>query len=71
MSSALKCQSLNSEKLALCKEFALMTNTDTELSMMILEENEWNLERSISDYFDLIKTQSIFSSVFFWNMKFF
>jgi hypothetical protein len=43
----------------LCKEFALVTNTDTELGMMILKENEWNLERSVSHYFDLVKNMSV------------
>ncbi|CAF1174310.1 unnamed protein product [Rotaria sordida] len=49
-----ECSLTDTQILALCKEFASITNTDTTLAKMILQENQWNLERAVSIYFDLL-----------------
>lgn len=43
----------NTEIFELCKEFALITNTDTDLAMIILQQNQWNLEQAVCAYIDL------------------
>ncbi len=42
----------NTETLAMCHEFATITNTKIELAMTILQQNGWNLDQAINSYFD-------------------
>ncbi|CAF2709939.1 unnamed protein product [Rotaria sp. Silwood2] len=44
------CPLSGAEALAACKQFASVTNTDTGLAMMMLQNNEWDLERAINAY---------------------
>ncbi len=44
------CPLSGAEALAVCKEFASTTSTDTGLAMMMLQQNEWNLQRAIDAY---------------------
>lgn len=36
----------------LCEEFAAVTETDTACAQFYLQDRKWNLQRSVSDYFD-------------------
>ncbi|CAF3846745.1 unnamed protein product [Rotaria sp. Silwood1] len=47
------CPLTDTQTLVLCQEFASVTNTDINLAKIILQENQWNLERAVSIYFDL------------------
>ncbi len=53
-----ECPLTNTEVLALCKEFTSITNTNTDLSMMILQQNQWNLEHAVNAYLDLVIDKS-------------
>jgi hypothetical protein len=53
MINSLECSLTNTEVFALCQEFASITNTDTDLAMIMLQENGWNLEQAICNYLDL------------------
>ncbi|CAF3505812.1 unnamed protein product [Rotaria socialis] len=44
------CPLSGAEALAACKEFASVTNTDSGLAMMMLQQNGWDLQRAISVY---------------------
>lgn len=35
-----------------CEEFALITGTDTACAQFYLQDREWNLERSVNDFFE-------------------
>jgi hypothetical protein len=48
-----ECPLTSTEILAVCKEFASITNTDTDLAMIMLQQNRWNLEHAICAYLDL------------------
>jgi len=52
------CPLSGAEALAACKEFASVTSTDTGLAMMMLQKNEWNLQRAINAYQDLTRGTS-------------
>jgi hypothetical protein len=43
----------DTEVLTLCKEFTSITNTDTDLAIMMLQQNQWNLEHAVCAYLDL------------------
>jgi hypothetical protein len=47
-----ECPFSGAEALATCKEFASVTSTDTGLAMMMLQTNNWDLQRAISAYQD-------------------
>ena len=53
---AIECPLNGTEALAVCKEFALKTSTDTGLAMMMLQKNGWNLEQAINAYEKSTKT---------------
>ncbi|CAF4690038.1 unnamed protein product [Rotaria sp. Silwood1] len=52
------CPLTDTQTLVLCQEFASVTNTDINLAKIILQENQWNLERAVSIYFDLTIDES-------------
>ncbi|CAF1472460.1 unnamed protein product [Rotaria sp. Silwood1] len=52
------CPLSSAEALAACKQFATVTNTDTGLAMMMLQNNGWSLERAINAYQDLTNDKS-------------
>ncbi len=52
-----ECPLNDTEALALCNEFVLVTNTDMDLAMKILQQNRWNLEHAVSAFFDLESSQ--------------
>ncbi|CAF1119043.1 unnamed protein product [Rotaria sordida] len=52
------CPLSGAEALAACKQFASVTNTDTGLAMMMLQNNGWDLERAINAYQDLTNDKS-------------
>ncbi|UJR14900.1 hypothetical protein I4U23_001884 [Adineta vaga] len=54
----IECPLSGAEALAACKEFAAVTSTDTGLAMMMLQKNEWNLQRAISAYQNSIPSKS-------------
>ncbi|CAF0964540.1 unnamed protein product [Adineta ricciae] len=53
-----ECPLSGAEALAVCKEFAAATSTDTGLAMMMLQKNEWNLEQAITAYNNSIRSRS-------------
>jgi hypothetical protein len=44
------------ELCALCEEFVLITNTDVDFAMIILQENQWNLNQAINAYLNKPKS---------------
>ena len=52
------CPLSGAEALAACKEFASVTNTDTGLAMMMLQKNQWELQRAIKAYQDSTNSKS-------------
>jgi hypothetical protein len=52
------CPLSGAEALAACKEFASVTSTDTGLAMMMLQKNQWDLQRAINAYQDLTRGKS-------------
>ncbi|CAF0849337.1 unnamed protein product [Adineta steineri] len=58
----MKCSLSGAEALAVCNEFASMTDTNTGLAMMMLQKNEWNLQRAVNAYRDSIQGKSKTSS---------
>jgi hypothetical protein len=51
-----QCPLASTEIFTLCKEFALVTNTNTDIAMIMLQENEWNLEQAVNVYLDKPKS---------------
>lgn len=41
-----------------CREFAAITDTDTALAMFFLQDRDWDLEKSISDYFQSLDAEN-------------
>ncbi|CAF1103478.1 unnamed protein product [Adineta steineri] len=54
----MECPLSGAEALAVCKEFASMTETNTGLAMMMLQKNEWNLQRAVNAYHDSMQGKS-------------
>ncbi|CAF1426952.1 unnamed protein product [Adineta steineri] len=54
----MKCSLSGAEALAVCKEFASTTDTNTGLAMMMLQKNEWNLQRAVNAYQDSMQGKS-------------
>lgn len=52
------CPLSGPEALAVCKEFASITNTDTGLAMMMLQQNGWDLQRALAAYQGLSNNKS-------------
>ncbi len=51
-----QCPLMSTEMISLCEQFALITNTNTDLAMALLQENEWNIEHAINAYLDKSKS---------------
>ncbi len=56
-SDYVECPLNDTEVLAVCNEFVLVTNTDMDFAMKILQQNRWNLEHAVSAFFDLENSQ--------------
>jgi hypothetical protein len=57
-----ECPLTSDEASNSCKKFASITNTDTALAMMILQENKWNLEHALCSYLDSTEDRTKYPS---------